>query len=201
MHRRTPYGAGQPRVHVPLGESRPQHHSHLGLCSAQTCPTGAYSMRSGAIAGRKRPSTAQGSHMFMCPSVKANHSITATWCLPSMDPHYRTKPEDYVSHLVGHEGSGSLLAALKELGCAFSIHLRDQQGGVTGTMRSGVTGPWHLQESQGPMEEGPQGLRLACCRPKEQRQPACCAEGARVRLGPVLTCTAPSAGADCAARP
>ena len=55
--------------------------------------------------------------MFMCPSVKANHSITATWCLPSMDAHYRTKPEEYVSHLVGHEGTGSLLAALKQLGC------------------------------------------------------------------------------------
>lgn len=37
-----------------------------------------------------------------------------TFVLPSMEKHYRTKPHDYVSYLIQHEGAGSLSAYLKK---------------------------------------------------------------------------------------
>ncbi|CAN0011298.1 unnamed protein product, partial [Phaeothamnion confervicola] len=38
--------------------------------------------------------------------------------LPPMEPHYREKPHRYLSHLLGHEGKGSLLSLLKARGLA-----------------------------------------------------------------------------------
>ncbi len=54
----------------------------------------------------------------MLPAVKQGHALTVTFQLPSLFKHYTAKAEDYVSHLVGHEGAGSLLSALKARGCA-----------------------------------------------------------------------------------
>ena len=69
--------------------------------------------------------------MLHClPSVKASHSITATWSLPSLDEHYRAKPEDYVSHLIGHEGKGSFLALLKQRGWATGLTAGVGEGGM-----------------------------------------------------------------------
>lgn len=39
--------------------------------------------------------------------------MTVTFQLPCLRPNYANKPEHYISHLVGHEGPGSLLSALK----------------------------------------------------------------------------------------
>lgn len=49
----------------------------------------------------------------MSPAVKEHHEVTVTFQLPPLRKHYRTKPDHYISHLVGHEGPGSLLSALK----------------------------------------------------------------------------------------
>lgn len=40
---------------------------------------------------------------------------------PATHPEYRSKPASFVSHLVGHEGPGSLLSVLKELGWATEL--------------------------------------------------------------------------------
>ena len=40
---------------------------------------------------------------------------------PATQPEYRSKPASFVSHLVGHEGPGSLLSVLKELGWATEL--------------------------------------------------------------------------------
>lgn len=41
--------------------------------------------------------------------------------IPNTDEHYRKKPFHYIAHLLGHEGEGSLLALLKQLGWAESL--------------------------------------------------------------------------------
>ena len=50
--------------------------------------------------------------------VKDRHTLTITWQIPSMCAHWRTKPADYIAHLLGHEASGSILSCLKHRGWA-----------------------------------------------------------------------------------
>ena len=40
------------------------------------------------------------------------------WTLPSLNEHYKIKPQNYLSHLIGHEGKNSLLSMLKAEGLA-----------------------------------------------------------------------------------
>jgi len=42
--------------------------------------------------------------------------VTVTFQLPCLKANYANKPEHYLSHLIGHEGPGSLLSALKVTG-------------------------------------------------------------------------------------
>ncbi len=55
------------------------------------------------------------------PAVRQGHQLIVTFQLPSLLTAYREKAEDYISHLVGHEGHGSLLSALKAAGLASSL--------------------------------------------------------------------------------
>ena len=59
--------------------------------------------------------------MHVVPAVRQGHSLTLTFQLPSLFKEYRAKPDDYVSHLLGHEGRGSLLSALKARGWATAV--------------------------------------------------------------------------------
>jgi nardilysin len=45
--------------------------------------------------------------------VKRAHKLIMTWWMPPSIHEYKTKPGSYLSHLIGHEGPGSLLTALK----------------------------------------------------------------------------------------
>ena len=63
----------------------------------------------------------QGGRMHVVPAVRQGHSLTLTFQLPSLFKEYRAKPDDYVSHLLGHEGRGSLLSALKARGWATAV--------------------------------------------------------------------------------
>ena len=60
----------------------------------------------------------QGGRLHVLPAVREGHALTVTFQLPPLFEQYAAKPEDYVSHLVGHEGAGSLLSLLKGKGCA-----------------------------------------------------------------------------------
>jgi secreted Zn-dependent insulinase-like peptidase len=51
--------------------------------------------------------------IFYIVPVKERHSISVTWQIPSQVSNWRAKPCDYLAHLIGHEGRGSLLASLK----------------------------------------------------------------------------------------
>ena len=50
--------------------------------------------------------------------IREVRSISLTFAVPPLRPHYRTRPLARISHLVGHEGRGSLLSALREAGWA-----------------------------------------------------------------------------------
>lgn len=45
--------------------------------------------------------------------IKDTRNLDILFPLPDMQQHYRSSPTRYVSHLLGHEGEGSLLSALK----------------------------------------------------------------------------------------
>ena len=50
--------------------------------------------------------------------IREARTLSLSFPIPALRPHYRAKPLSLVSHLVGHEGRGSLLSALKERGWA-----------------------------------------------------------------------------------
>jgi len=50
--------------------------------------------------------------------VKEKRSIEMEWLLPSIIDKYETKPTQILSHLLGHEGQGSILSFLKAKGWA-----------------------------------------------------------------------------------
>jgi len=52
--------------------------------------------------------------------VKERHSICLTWPLPPNSNPWQGKPGDFVAHLLGHEASGSLFAALRKKSWALS---------------------------------------------------------------------------------
>jgi secreted Zn-dependent insulinase-like peptidase len=53
--------------------------------------------------------------------IKKNHRLIVSWQLPSTIGDYKCKTTFYLSHLIGHEGPGSLLSALKQLGYATEL--------------------------------------------------------------------------------
>eukprot|EP00455_Lapot_gusevi_P042256 TRINITY_DN4989_c0_g1_i5.p1 TRINITY_DN4989_c0_g1~~TRINITY_DN4989_c0_g1_i5.p1 ORF type:complete len:788 (-),score=334.16 TRINITY_DN4989_c0_g1_i5:122-2455(-) len=57
---------------------------------------------------------------FVVP-VKDLRSLYLSWPMPTVHPHYRLKPANILSHLIGHEGEGSILCHLKELGWATGL--------------------------------------------------------------------------------
>ncbi|MDX1605053.1 MAG: insulinase family protein [Candidatus Competibacterales bacterium] len=54
-------------------------------------------------------------------SLEDERNLTLTFPLPPQRDAYRSKPAGYVAHLLGHEGEGSLLARLKQLGWASGL--------------------------------------------------------------------------------
>ncbi|XP_045516771.1 insulin-degrading enzyme isoform X1 [Pieris brassicae] len=56
-----------------------------------------------------------------CEPVKDLRSLSVDFPLPDFRRHYKSGPSQYLSHLLGHEGPGSLLAALKARGWCNSL--------------------------------------------------------------------------------
>ena len=50
--------------------------------------------------------------------IREIRTISLSFAIPPLRPHYRSHPLTLTSHLLGHEGRGSLLSALKERGWA-----------------------------------------------------------------------------------
>jgi secreted Zn-dependent insulinase-like peptidase len=53
--------------------------------------------------------------------LKKSNKLVLTWQLPPSLADYRSRPLSYISHLIGHEASGSLLSALKRKGYSNSL--------------------------------------------------------------------------------
>ena len=48
------------------------------------------------------------------PSIKEMKKLELKFTIPDLQEHYESKPSEYISHLIGHEGVGSLLSLLKK---------------------------------------------------------------------------------------
>nr|XP_043636150.1 nardilysin-like isoform X2 [Erigeron canadensis] len=59
--------------------------------------------------------------IYRLEAVKDVHILDLSWTLPCLQKDYLKKAEDYLAHLIGHEGRGSLLFFLKDKGWATSI--------------------------------------------------------------------------------
>lgn len=59
--------------------------------------------------------------IYRVEAVKDVHILDLSWTLPCLHQEYLKKPEDYLAHLLGHEGRGSLLSFLKARGWATSL--------------------------------------------------------------------------------
>ncbi|XP_072975496.1 nardilysin-like isoform X1 [Typha angustifolia] len=59
--------------------------------------------------------------LYKLEAVKDVHILDLSWTLPCLHKEYLKKPEDYLAHLLGHEGKGSLLYSLKSKGLATSL--------------------------------------------------------------------------------
>ncbi|CAO1412986.1 unnamed protein product [Diamesa tonsa] len=57
----------------------------------------------------------KGTKIFVVP-VKDSRTLTISFQTPDLDQYYKAGPEHYISHLIGHEGKGSVLSELKSKG-------------------------------------------------------------------------------------
>lgn len=69
-------------------------------------------------------------NVFFVQPIGNITKIDITWCMESLLPTYRTKPDQYVSYILGYEGEGSLLSYLRKKLWAFDL--------VAGTDDSGL---------------------------------------------------------------
>jgi nardilysin len=67
--------------------------------------------------------------LFRLPAVKEAHDLVFTFALPPLHRDYDAKPDEYASHLLGHEGAGSLLSALKARSWASALCAGVSEGG------------------------------------------------------------------------
>ncbi|XP_071772027.2 nardilysin [Centroberyx gerrardi] len=58
--------------------------------------------------------TAAFNKLYRVIPVRKVHALTITWALPPQEKHYRVKPLHYISWLIGHEGTGSILSMLRK---------------------------------------------------------------------------------------
>ncbi|XP_075873898.1 nardilysin [Nelusetta ayraudi] len=52
--------------------------------------------------------------LYRVVPVRKVHALNITWALPPQEEHYRVKPLHYISWLIGHEGTGSILSVLRK---------------------------------------------------------------------------------------
>ena len=65
---------------------------------------------------------------FKVVPVRDLRTLSVVWPLPSLRPLWRSKPHRLISHLLGHEGEGSLLSLLKQKGWADALMAGETHG-------------------------------------------------------------------------
>ncbi|KAG2427393.1 hypothetical protein HYH02_014613 [Chlamydomonas schloesseri] len=63
--------------------------------------------------------------------VKEGQSLEMVWQVPPSERQYRQQPLGYLSHLLGHEGEGSVFALLKARGWASALWAGESGGGMS----------------------------------------------------------------------
>lgn len=81
------------------------------------------------VAGSGPAILCQGAKLYVLPAVRDIHELTATFQLPCLFNRYHCKADEYIEHLVGHEGPGSLLSLLKRRGWATELSAGVGEGG------------------------------------------------------------------------
>uniref|UniRef100_A0AAX7VDY4 Nardilysin convertase n=1 Tax=Astatotilapia calliptera TaxID=8154 RepID=A0AAX7VDY4_ASTCA len=67
--------------------------------------------------GNSRTATMPDLSYCLCVAVvpvRKVHALTISWAVPPQGKHYRVKPLHYISWLIGHEGTGSILSLLRK---------------------------------------------------------------------------------------
>lgn len=59
--------------------------------------------------------------LYKVQPVKKVNNVSITWALPSLLHEYKTKPLEYISYVIGHEGVGSILAYLRDRSWALGL--------------------------------------------------------------------------------
>lgn len=62
------------------------------------------------------------------PTIKEMHRFEVKFQIMYLQKHYRAKPSDFLSQVIGHEGRGSLLSYLKSKGWAYNLWAGDRRG-------------------------------------------------------------------------
>ncbi|GLC45843.1 hypothetical protein PLESTM_001791300 [Pleodorina starrii] len=63
--------------------------------------------------------------------VREGQSLELTWQVPSTERLFREQPQGYLSHLLGHEGEGSVFALLKAQGLASALWSGESSGAMS----------------------------------------------------------------------
>ncbi|WP_115718267.1 insulinase family protein [Gallaecimonas mangrovi] len=97
----------------------------------------AHSYFSDIAQGDKVPAFWEGTRLYQnlpfqvsAKPLKEQRRLAVNFPLPSVENEYRQKPLTFISHLLGHEGDGSLLAYLKEQGWVEAL---SAGGGISGS--------------------------------------------------------------------
>ncbi|KAG2324039.1 hypothetical protein Bca52824_006767 [Brassica carinata] len=90
----------------------------------------------------------EGGKLYRLEAVRDVHTLDLSWTLPPLSHAYVKKPEDYLSHLLGHEGRGSLHSFLKVKGWITSLSAGVGDDGINRSSLAYVFGmSIHLTDS------------------------------------------------------
>ncbi|CAG9791491.1 unnamed protein product [Diatraea saccharalis] len=68
--------------------------------------------------------------IFYVKPISDTTEVHLTWCMRSLISEYQSKPHQYISYLLGHEGKGSLLSYLRKKVWALGIYTGNSESGI-----------------------------------------------------------------------
>ncbi|XP_064292725.1 nardilysin-like isoform X2 [Plodia interpunctella] len=74
--------------------------------------------------------TRQFASLYYMRPVSDITELHLTWCMRSLISEYESKPHQYISYLLGHEGKGSLLSYLRKKVWALGIYTGNSESGI-----------------------------------------------------------------------
>ena len=107
-------------VHAPLGNEfgSPEFVADIDAATSESFqPSNSHTV---SVIPHVNESYLGKKQLFITP-VKDQRSIQFGWVLPEQRPYWKTKPARYLSHILGHEGVGSLTQVLKAKGIATDL--------------------------------------------------------------------------------